>query len=443
MNTSLASLVDTIAQQYAHQPTFNQVVKEIIDSLDRYLSEHEASPADYARIARLLEPERIIAFKIVWSDDAGKLQHNRGWRVQFNSALGPYKGGLRFDPSVNEDVLKFLGFEQIFKNALTGLPLGGGKGGSDFNPKGKSDNEIRTFCRAFMAELFRHIGPETDVPAGDIGVSTREIGYMYGMYKQLTNTTQGVLTGKPIVIGGSQLRTEATGYGVVYFAQAMLQHVKETLDGKRAVVSGSGNVAEFTVRKLLDQGVQVLTMSDRSSYIYKTDGLSIEDIDDIMKHKQAGESLSSFKREDIAVKEGAPWQSVKADLYFPCATQNEVTESDAQHMVEHAMAIIEGANMPLEAAAQKIVRNAKVLYGPSKAANAGGVSVSSLEMSQNAVGAQWTAQEVEEKLQEIMKGIHARCVQYGTTDDGKVDYVNGSNIAGGVRVLEAMELLGW
>jgi len=443
MNTSLASLVDTIAQQYAHQPTFNQVVKEIIDSLDRYLSEHEASPADYARIARLLEPERIIAFKIVWSDDAGKLQHNRGWRVQFNSALGPYKGGLRFDPSVNEDVLKFLGFEQIFKNALTGLPLGGGKGGSDFNPKGKSDNEIRTFCRAFMAELFRHIGPETDVPAGDIGVSTREIGYMYGMYKQLTNTTQGVLTGKPIVIGGSQLRTEATGYGVVYFAQAMLQHVKETLDGKRAVVSGSGNVAEFTVRKLLDQGVQVLTMSDRSSYIYKTDGLSIEDIDDIMKHKQAGESLSSFKREDIAVKEGAPWQSVKADLYFPCATQNEVTESDAQHMVEHAMAIIEGANMPLEAAAQKIVRNAKVLYGPSKAANAGGVSVSSLEMSQNAVGAQWTAQEVEEKLQEIIKGIHARCVQYGTTDDGKVDYVNGSNIAGGVRVLEAMELLGW
>ena len=426
MNTSLASLVDTIAQQYAHQPTFNQVVKEIIDSLDRYLSEHEASPADYARIARLLEPERIIAFKIVWSDDAGKLQHNRGWRVQFNSALGPYKGGLRFDPSVNEDVLKFLGFEQIFKNALTGLPLGGGKGGSDFNPKGKSDNEIRTFCRAFMAELFRHIGPETDVPAGDIGVSTREIGYMYGMYKQLTNTTQGVLTGKPIVIGGSQLRTEATGYGVVYFAQAMLQHVKETLDGKRAVVSGSGNVAEFTVRKLLDQGVQVLTMSDRSSYIYKTDGLSIEDIDDIMKHKQAGESLSSFKREDIAVKEGAPWQSVKADLYFPCATQNEVTESDAQHMVEHAMAIIEGANMPLEAAAQKIVRNAKVLYGPSKAANAGGVSVSSLEMSQNAVGAQWTAQEVEEKLQEIIKGIHARCVQYGTTDDGKVDYVNGS-----------------
>jgi glutamate dehydrogenase (NADP+) len=363
--------------------------------------------------------------------------------VQFNSALGPYKGGLRFDPSVDEDVLKFLALEQIFKNALTGLPLGGGKGGSDFDPKGKSDNEIRTFCRAFMAELFRHIGPDTDVPAGDIGVGAREVGYMYGMYKQLQNKTEGVLTGKPVVIGGSLLRTEATGYGVVYFAKAMMEHHDAELENKSAVVSGSGNVAEFTVRKLIAEGVKVHAMSDRKNYVFTEQGFSSEDVDAIMSHKKSGESLSSFKRGSIEVREGAPWQHVAADMYFPCATQNEVDEKDVEHMVQHATAIIEGANMPLTADAQKIVRESKVLYGPSKAANAGGVSVSGLEMSQNASHAQWTEEEVDVKLQEIMKSIHKQCVEYGTQKQGAVDYVQGSNIAGGVKVLEAMKHLGW
>jgi len=294
-----------------------------------------------------------------------------------------------------------------------------------------------------MTELYRHIGIETDVPAGDIGVGIREIGYMYGMYKQLTNTTQEVLTGKPIVIGGSQLRTEATGYGVVYFAKAMMEHHDDTLEGKSAVVSGSGNVAEFTVRKLIAEGVKVHVMSDRKNYIYSENGFSVEDVSAIISHKQSGENLSSFEQEGIQVHEGSPWQSVAADMYFPCATQNEVNEKDAAHMVEHATAIVEGANMPLTADAQKIVRESKVLYGPSKAANAGGVSVSGLEMSQNASHAQWKKEEVDEKLQEIMKSIHAQCVEYGTQEDEKVDYVNGSNIAGGAKVLEAMKHLGW
>jgi glutamate dehydrogenase (NADP+) len=443
MHTSLSSLLDSIAMQYSHQPVFNQVVREIIESLDLYLAEQDASPEEYERVARLLEPERIITFKIVWSNDQGKLQHNSGWRVQFNSALGPYKGGLRFDPSVNEDVLKFLGFEQIFKNALTGLSLGGGKGGSDFNPKGKSDNEVRNFCRAYMLELARYIGPDTDVPAGDIGVGAREIGYMYGMHKQLSNKTQGVLSGKPVTIGGSRTRTEATGYGVVYFLKAMLEHDNQNLIGKKTVVSGSGNVAEFTVRKLISEEAIVLTMSDRNSYIYKTTGFSNQDIDVIMNHKKSGKDLASLEMDDTDVIDGSPWQSVEAAIYIPCATQNEVCEKDAAYMLDHAIALVEGANMPLEAAAQRAVRSSTVLYGPSKAANAGGVAVSSLEMSQNAMHTQWTAQEVDKKLQTIMKDIHARCVEYGTGAEGKVDYVNGSNIAGGVRVLEAMKLLGW
>jgi glutamate dehydrogenase (NADP+) len=377
-----------------------------------------------------------------WVDDAGVMQTNVGYRVQFNSALGPYKGGLRFDPSVNEDVLKFLGFEQMFKNALTGLPLGAGKGGSDFNPKGKSDNEIRSFCRAFMLELYQHIGIDRDVPAGDIGVGGREIGYLYGMYKQITNSNEGALTGKDPLIGGSLGRTEATGHGIVYFAEAVATHHGFTLAGMTAAVSGSGNVAEFTARKLIELGAVVVTLSDRSGFLYKETGFSQDDISDIMNVKKSGKNLDAVQLHSTEYRPGSFWQQVVAEAYFPCATQNEVTEDDVRTMVKSAKLIVEGANMPLTLEAAHIVKDAGIPFAPSKAANAGGVAVSGLEMSQHASHYPWTRERVDVELQNIMKNIHQLCVENGQTDKG-IDYVKGANIAGFKRVFEAMKKLGW
>jgi len=442
---TIQTIKQTITERYPNEPLFLQTVDEIFDTLDESVTA-DWTDADYARLERLTDPERIISFKVLWEDDEGNLQHNRGYRVQFNSALGPYKGGLRFDASVTQDTLKFLGFEQIFKNALTGLPLGGGKGGSDFNPKGKSDEEIRRFARAFMTELYRHIGIETDVPAGDIGVGGREIGYLYGMYKQIANRSEGVLTGKGITFGGSCGRTEATGHGVVYFAQAMAQHADIELQGKTAVVSGAGNVAEYTARKLIDLGVTMMTLSDRSGYIYKEDGFSSSDIDVIMQAKADRQNLSDISIDGASYREGKVWE-VQAELYFPCATQNELDETAAKEIISHALMVVEGANMPLTAAAAHVVQASDVLYAPGKAANAGGVAVSGLEMAQNASHEPWACDVVDTRLQEIMKHVHAQCVEYGKEKDAsvptKVDYVAGANRAGLARVMEAMASLGW
>jgi glutamate dehydrogenase (NADP+) len=436
------TIFERIKSTYGHQPTFLQAVEELLSSIQPYLDKIEADEDDYRLIERLLIPERIVTFRVDWVDDQGYMQTNTGYRVQYNSALGPYKGGLRFDPSVNEDVLKFLGFEQIFKNALTGLRLGGGKGGSDFNPKGKSDNEIRSFTRAFMLELQRHIGIERDVPAGDIGVGGREIGYMYGMYKQVTNGNEGALTGKDPLFGGSLGRTEATGHGIVYFADAMAKHHGLTLSGMKVVVSGSGNVAEHTARKLLTMGATVLTLSDRGGYLYKEHGFTSDDIDVVVKHKRHGENLDSIALDGAVYHEGRPWQHVVADAYFPCATQNELDESDAVIISKHAKLVVEGANMPLTDKAAKCLKEAKIPFAPGKAANAGGVAVSGLEMAQHAAHFSWTAEMVDTELQKIMKNIHQLCVINGTSDTG-VDYVHGANIAGFKRVFEAMRKLGW
>lgn len=444
MNTQ--TLTHTLQERYQHEVLYLQAVNELLDTLDQTVTA-AWQKADWSRLERLIEPERTISFKVIWEDDNGTMQHNRAYRVQFNSALGPYKGGLRFDPSVNLDVLKFLGFEQIFKNALTGLPLGGGKGGSDFNPKGKTDTEIRRFCRAFMTELYRHIGIETDVPAGDIGVGGREIGYMYGMYKQIANNNEGVLTGKGVTFGGSCGRTEATGHGVVYFAQAMAKQAGIELSGKTAVVSGAGNVAEHTARKLTELGVQVLTLSDRGGYLYKKSGLTKGDIDEIKACKANKNNLDTLSVDGAEYGEGKVWE-VKADLYFPCATQNELDEADAKEIIQHAVMIVEGANMPLTANAAHLVQASAVMYAPGKAANAGGVAVSGLEMSQNASHLSWECDVVDAKLRAIMQHVHDQCVQFGAEkntsgEETTVDYVAGANRAGLARVMEAMKSLGW
>jgi len=442
MNTQ--HVLQSITTKYSHQPLFIQTVTEFLESVAVYADSNPLSDEDFLRLERLLVPERFISFRVTWEDDQGDLQYNTGYRVQFNSALGPYKGGLRFDPSVTEDVLKFLGFEQIFKNALTGLPLGGGKGGSDFNPKGKSDREIRSFCRALMTELHRHIGIETDVPAGDIGVGSREIGYMYGMYKQIANRDEGVLTGKGITFGGSQGRTEATGHGVVYFTKEMIEYAKDTLIAKTAVVSGSGNVALHTARKLIAEQAVVKTLSDRGGYMLKEAGLTLEDIDHIESEKKHHTPLADITLDGADYVAGTPWQSVQACMYFPCATQNEINKADALAIVKHeAMLVAEGANMPSNTDAVKIFSESEVLFAPAKAANAGGVAVSCLEMAQNAGHVSWSSTQVDDRLREIMKNIHTQCVTYGTTDDGSIDYVTGANIGGFVRVFEATKALGW
>ena len=441
MNTD--TILEELKTTYPHQPTFLQTAEEILDSISPFIEASDTKEEDLKILKRLVTPERIITFRVDWVDDAGEIQTNIGYRVQYNSALGPYKGGLRFDASVNEDILKFLGLEQIFKNALTGLQLGGGKGGSDFNPKGKSEKEIRSFSRAFMLKLYRHIGINRDVPAGDIGVGGREIGYMYGMYKELTKENEGVLTGKDELFGGSCQRTEATGHGVVYFADAMAKHHGFELKGMTAVVSGSGNVAEYTARKLIAMGATVLTLSDRGGYLHKPEGLNHKDITQIAKEKDEGKSLADISVEGAEYGEGKVWQQVAADAYFPCATQNEIDKEDAEAMVKSAKLIVEGANMPLTLEALEVVRGANVHYAPGKASNAGGVSVSGIEMAQNAGQYAWTCEKVDEELQRIMNHIHAQCVANGKGEDGSIDYVNGANIAGFKRVLGAMKKLGW
>lgn len=431
---------DNLSQRYSYQPEFLQAVQEVLTTLQPALDKNSAYEKNKI-LERIVEPERTFSFRVEWIDDKGQIQVNRGYRVQFNSAIGPYKGGLRFHPTVNEGVLKFLGFEQIFKNSLTGTPIGGAKGGSDFDPKGKSDNEVMRFCQAFMQELVRHIGPDIDVPAGDIGVGGREVGYMFGMYKKITREFSGVLTGKGQEFGGSLIRPEATGYGNVYFLMEMLKTKGQDLKGKTVLISGSGNVAQYTAEKVLELGGKVLTMSDSNGYIYDPDGIDREKLDYIMELKNLyrGRIREYAEKYNVKYVEGArPWNE-KADIALPSATQNEINGDDARALIANGvMAVSEGANMPSTPEAIRVFQEAKILYAPGKAANAGGVSVSGLEMTQNSMRLGWSAEEVDEKLHSIMKNIHENCVKYGTEPDGYVNYVKGANVAGFMKVAKAM-----
>ncbi|UGV31466.1 NADP-specific glutamate dehydrogenase [Halopseudomonas aestusnigri] len=439
MTYTLAACLTELTLRDPHQPEFHQAAEEVLSSLWPFL---EANPK-YLRagiIERLIEPERVIQFRVCWVDDKGTVQVNRGFRVQMNSAIGPYKGGLRFHPSVNLGVLKFLAFEQVFKNALTSLPMGGGKGGSDFDPKGKSDGEIMRFCQAFMTELSRHIGADLDIPAGDIGVGAREIGYMYGQYKRLRNEFTSVLTGKGISYGGSLIRPEATGYGCVYFAEQMLKQRNDSFEGKRVAISGSGNVAQYAAQKVLELGAKVISVSDSGGTLYYPDGMTQAQWDTLMtlKNEQRGrlESLHGDGCEFIAGQR--PWH-LPCDIALPCATQNELDADDARHLIENGcIAVAEGANMPSTLEAVDLLQEHRILFAPGKAANAGGVAVSGLEMSQNAMRLHWTAGEVDEKLHCIMQSIHAACERYGREEDGHINYVKGANIAGFVKVADAM-----
>ncbi len=423
------------------EPEFIQAVSEVVESIwDVYESNPRFVKANV--LERLVEPERVIIFRVPWMDDKGEVHVQRGYRVQFNSAIGPYKGGLRFHPSVNLSVLKFLGFEQIFKNSLTSLPLGGGKGGSDFDPRGKSDEEIMRFCQSFMAELFRHIGPNTDVPAGDIGVGAREIGYLFGYYKKLMNEFTGVLTGKGINLGGSLIRPEATGFGIVYFTEEVLNTIGETIKGKRVAVSGFGNVAWGAVQKVNDLGGKVVTLSGPDGYIYDEDGVSGEKIDFMVTMRNSNRDLV----QDYADKYPSakffpgkhPWE-VPVDVAIPCATQNELNEQDAMNLINNkCICVVEGANMPCVPKAIEAFQKAKILFAPGKAANAGGVATSGLEMTQNAMHLSWPREEVDARLHEIMKNIHKACVEHGKEPDGYINYVKGANIAGFMKVANAM-----
>jgi glutamate dehydrogenase (NADP+) len=423
------------------EPEFYQAVHEVVESLAPFIIENPVLMKNKI-LERMAEPERVIMFRVPWLDDRGEVQINRGFRVQMNSAIGPYKGGLRFHASVNLGILKFLAFEQVLKNSLTSLPMGGGKGGSDFNPKGKSDNEVMKFCQSFMTELQRHIGPNTDVPAGDIGVGGREVAYMYGQYKRLRNEFTGTLTGKGLDFGGSPLRPEATGYGTVYFAREMLQTRNESFKGKTVAISGSGNVAQYAVEKVLEMGGKVVTLSDSNGSIYDPEGITTEKLEYVMVLKNAirgriKEYADKYPSAEFWENE-RPWKA-KCDVALPCATQNELNGDDALKLVENGcICVAEGANMPSTPEAVKVFLERKILFGPGKAANAGGVAVSGLEMSQNSMRLQWTAKEVDEKLQSIMKNIHDACVKSGKSSDGFVNYVNGANISGFTKVANAM-----
>ncbi len=432
---SVHEFLHTVAQRNPGQPEYLQAVAEVMESLWPFISQHPRY-AEHGLLDRLVEPERIIQFRVSWVDDQGDVHVNRGYRIQHNSAIGPFKGGLRFHPSVNQSA-----FEQTFKNALTTLPMGGGKGGSDFDPKGKSRGEIMRFCQAFMTELYRHIGSDTDVPAGDIGVGGREIGFMNGMLKKITNRSDCVLTGKGLSYGGSLIRPEATGYGTVYFAQEMLLHAGRSMKGLRVGVSGSGNVAQFAVEKVMQLGGKVICVSDSSGTVYDADGFTPEKLALLMKVKNEHYARVSQYAEEAGVEylEGkTPWH-LPMDVALPCATQNELNEEDALMLVKNGVqAVAEGANMPCTAEAVTIFEKNGVLYAPGKASNAGGVATSGLEMSQNAMRMSWTAEEVDERLLEIMQGIHRSCLKYGTREDGTVSYTDGANIAGFVKVAEAM-----
>jgi glutamate dehydrogenase (NADP+) len=421
------------------EPEFQQAVREVVDSVMPFLCEHE----HYKRarvLERMTEPDRVIMFAVPWEDDQGELRINRAWRVQFNNAIGPYKGGLRFHPSVTLSVLKFLGFEQTFKNSLTGLPMGGAKGGSNFHPQGRSDREVMRFCQSLMIELHRHIGEDTDVPAGDIGVGAREISFLFGQYKRLCNRFTGILTGKGLAFGGSAVRKEATGYGAVYFAENVLQRMDDSVEGKTATISGSGNVALYCIEKLIELGAKVVSASDSGGTIHDPDGIDAEKLAWLkdLKEVRRGRIEEYAAHFDCEYrKEADPWE-IPSDLAFPCATQNELDRAEAEHLARNGVRlVVEGANMPTTVDALAVLREAEVIVAPAKAANAGGVAVSGLEQSQNALRISWSREEVDQRLKVIMKDIHERCIQYGAKD-GAVDYVDGANIGGFVKVAEAM-----
>jgi glutamate dehydrogenase (NADP+) len=447
MSDYVAELMEDVKTKNPSEPEFHQAVQEVAESLQLVYEQHPEYKS--ARILeRAIEPERVIMFRVAWTDDRNDIQVNRGFRIEMNSAIGPYKGGLRFHPSVNLGILKFLAFEQVFKNSLTTLPMGGGKGGSDFNPKGKSDGEVMRFCQSFMSELFRHIGANTDVPAGDIGVGGREIGYLFGQYKRLANEFTGILTGKGIGWGGSLIRPEATGYGAVYFAEEMLKSRGDSLAGKSCLVSGSGNVAQYTVEKLIECGARALTLSDSSGYVYDEAGIDSEKLEFVMqlKNRRRGriaEYADAFKGSiytafDASLGHNPLW-SHSAQCAFPSATQNEINTKDAQNLLKGGIFVVcEGANMPTTSAGVDVFTDAKILYGPGKAANAGGVAVSGLEMAQNSMRYSWTRAEVDERLRLIMSEIHSSCVQAAERFGTPGNYVNGANIAGFLKVADAM-----
>ena len=431
-------MILNVRQKNSTQPEFVQAATEVLDSI-RPVVEANKTYQDWALLERLVEPERATVFRISWADDAGKVHTNRGYRVQFNSAIGPYKGGLRFHPSVNMSIIKFLGFEQIFKNSLTGLPIGGGKGGSDFNPKGKSEMEIMRFCQSFMTALYRVIGPNTDVPAGDIGVGGREIGYMFGQYKRITGQYEGVLTGKGLSFGGSLARTEATGYGLVYLVEEMLKNHANSIEGKTIVISGSGNVATYAIEKALSLGGKVVTASDSSGFVYDPDGIDVATLKQIKEVRRARISEYAKERPNATFYEGKKVWGVPCDIALPCATQNELDGEDAKKLLANGVKIVaEVSNMGCRPEAIDAFIAAKIPYGPGKAVNAGGVATSGLEMSQNSQKYNWTAEEVDAKLHQIMSSIHHACVEYGTEKDGYLNYMKGANIAGFMKVAKSM-----
>lgn len=440
MNPILQQFIEKVKNRNAGEAEFLQAVSEVAESIIPYIESHSRYKNGRV-LERIVEPERVVIFRVPWLDDNGEVQVNRGFRVQMNSAIGPYKGGLRFHPTVTLSVLKFLAFEQVFKNSLTGLPMGGGKGGSDFDPKGKSDNEIMKFCQSFMTELYRHVGDDIDIPAGDIGVGKREIGYLFGQYKRITGSFNGVITGKASEWGGSLIRPEATGYGLVYFVEEMLKDRDEAMLGKKVVVSGSGNVAQFAVEKCINHGAKVLTMSDSGGFIYDPGGIDQEKLEFIkhLKNERRGrieEYTQHFGGEYFAGEK--PWK-IKCDIALPNATQNELDASDAEALIKNGcICVAEGANMPCTPDAVAAFNKAKVLYAPGKAANAGGVAVSGLEMSQNSIRYSWSRTKVDNKLKDIMSDIHQICVKYGKDEFGHVNYEKGANIGGFVKVAEAM-----
>ena len=438
MSNLAHDLIEQVRIKNPNEPEFLQAAEEVIENITPLLESNEKYLKQNI-VQRLTEPERTIIFKIPWVDDNNQIQVNRGFRVQFNSAIGPYKGGLRFHPSVNLSILKFLAFEQIFKNALTGLPIGGGKGGADFNPKGKSDGEIMRFCQSFMNELYKYIGPNTDVPAGDIGVGSKEIGYLFGQYKRLKNEFTGALTGKSFNWGGSNLRPEATGYGNVYFAEHMLRTKNETFNKKTVVISGSGNVAQYSCQKAIELGAKVVTLSDSSGFIYDKDGISSEKLKFIfhLKNEKRGRIKEYADKFNCQFFEGKPW-GVTCDIALPCATQNELNSEDAKNLIANGcICVSEGANMPCTSDAISIFQAAKILYAPGKASNAGGVATSALEMSQNSLRMYWSPKEVDEKLKSIMFQIHESCVKYGKKE-GYIDYVKGANVAAFFKIAHSM-----
>ena len=439
MYTTIDDFMNVVKNKNNNEIEFHQAVHEVIESIWDFLKDNPHYLHEKI-LDRLIEPERVIQFRVPWRNDRGEIEVNRGYRVEFNSAIGPYKGGLRFHPSVNLSILKFLGFEQVFKNSLTSLPMGGGKGGSDFDPKGKSDNEVMSFCQSFMTELCRHIGPNTDVPAGDIGVGGREIGFMFGQYKRIKNEFTGVLTGKGLNWGGSLIRPEATGYGCVYFAEEMLKHKQDSFDGKTVTISGSGNVAQYATEKATQLGAKVISLSDSAGTIYDENGIDNDKLAWVMnlKNNRRGrikEYADEFGAEYLEGKR--PWD-LKCDIALPCATQNEINGDDAKMLIKNGCYVVsEGANMPSDPDAVNVFLDNGILFGPGKAANAGGVATSGLEMSQNSMRLNWSREEVDSKLHNIMKNIHEACVTHGSNSDG-VNYVKGANVAGFIKVADAM-----